>query len=212
MNSKHYLMPIMGVLAAFSIGLSLWAHWCPPFLGDRKIMLLLQSLSNPLLTWVMEWTSFIFTKWPATLMVIVAGIIVGWRLGRRAGFMVLVAGILSSIDEAVKLAVGRPRPSPEQVQILGTDLLGMNQGNGYPSGHAFFATIFLGFLAYLLFTHIQNRRLRWFSLIILIMLVLLVGASRIYLGAHWPSDVLGGYIIGGFFLSILVWRYDTGRK
>ena len=160
----------------------------------------------------MEWTSFIFEKWRAALMVIVAAGIVGRRLGRREGFMVLGAGILTVIDEAVKLVVGRPRPSLEQVQILGTSLLGANHGYGFPSGHSFLATIFLGYLAHLLFNHVQSQNLRWVALVIVIGVALLVGISRIYLGAHWPSDVLGGYVIGGFFLSFLIWTCEALRK
>ena len=49
------------------------------------------------------------------------------------------------------------------------------------------------------------------SLALIIILILLVGISRFYLGVHWPSDVLGGYVVGGFFLTVLIWGYERAR-
>jgi undecaprenyl-diphosphatase len=117
-----------------------------------------------------------------------------------------MAGVLTLVNEILKLIINRPRPLPEQVLIIGT-----NDGSGYPSGHTFFATIFLGITAYLLFTHIKNKSLKITSLVLLILLILLVGVSRIYLGAHWPSDVIGAYIISSIFLTLLIWGYQWGR-
>lgn len=148
----------------------------------------------------MVWTSFFFTGWSAVLLVIGSGLAAWWRLGFREGFTIGIAGLVSLITDVFKIAVNRPRPSLDQVQIIG-----INHGNGYPSGHTFFATIILGILAYLLFTHLKNRGTRIVSLVVMIMLMLMVGTSRIYLGAHWPSDVFGGYILGGFFLTILIY-------
>lgn len=89
-----------------------------------------------------------------------------------------------------------------------------SQGYGFPSGHVTFYTIFFGFLIYFSFL---NKKERWalplglFSAIILA----LGGYSRVYLGAHWPKDVIFGYVLGGVFLllgiriyQILKMRYD----
>jgi undecaprenyl-diphosphatase len=205
-NANRNLLIVIGVLALFSLALSLYARWTSLFPGDLCLILFLQSFSNAALTRVMEGVSWIFGGWQATLLVFPAGLLAGWRLSRLECIIVWGAGLISLLDQVFKFAVSRPRPSAEQVQVIG-----INYYNGYPSGHAFFATLFLGILAYLLFTHSKKQSLRILSLIIFILLVLWVGTSRVYLGAHWPSDVLGGYIIGGLFLAMLIWVYEKWK-
>jgi undecaprenyl-diphosphatase len=140
------------------------------------------------------------------LVVVVIGILVWWRIGRLEAIMIPVGGLLTLVNTALKLAVGRPRPSAELVHILSCE-----QGNGFPSGHALFAIVILGLLAYFAFINLKNRTLRMVVLAGLIALILLIGTSRVYLGVHWPSDVIGGYLIGGAFLTALIWFHRTYR-
>ena len=85
------------------------------------------------------------------------------------------------------------------------------QSNGFPSGHAMFSIMVLGLLAYFIFINVKNHILRTVILIGLVALILLIGVSRVYLGVHWPSDVVGGYIIGGALLTGLIWFYRTRK-
>jgi membrane-associated phospholipid phosphatase len=179
------------------------ARLLPIFPGDLGLSVWLQSTSSPVLTSVMSLASALFTNYPAALITGAAGILVFWRIGLLEGIMVWTAGLISLINDVFKWAVNRPRPSADQVQIIG-----INHGNGYPSGHTFFATILLGFLGYILWTHLKNRILRILALTFIVLVNLLVAVSRIYLGAHWPSDVLGGYLFGGLFLTLLIWLYE----
>ena len=118
--------------------------------------------------------------------------------------MIPVGGLLMLVNIPLKLAVSRPRPSADLVHILSHE-----QDNGFPSGHAFFAIVILGLLAYFAFINLKNRTLRMVVLAGLIALILLIGTSRVYLGVHWPSDVIGGYLIGGVFLTALIWFHQT---
>jgi undecaprenyl-diphosphatase len=152
----------------------------------------------------MEYVSFAFGGWFSMLVVVAIGIIVWWRIGRLEAVMIPVAGLITLINTALKLAVGRPRPSAALVQILSPE-----QGNGFPSGHAFFAILILGLTAYFVSINLKNRNLRILALAGLAALILLIGTSRVYLGVHWPSDVIGGYLIGGFFLTALIWFHRT---
>lgn len=194
-------------LATIAIALSIYARWMPLFPRDIQLVILLQSYASEPLTALMVWISRLFEDWYAALLVILAGLLVWWKMGRLPGIMVYLAGLLSLFNMLWKEAVSRPRPSAEQVNIIG-----VNHGNGFPSGHSFFAVIFLGFLAYLVVVKINNRPLKAISLTILFALILLVGFSRMYLGAHWPSDVLGGYVSGSLFLVLLVWIYEKTGK
>ena len=96
--------------------------------------------------------------------------------------------------EVIKLVVMRPRPA---------NCLISTAGWSFPSGHATMATIFFLLLVYL-------HRVKTFNIIkealllsIVILLILLVGISRIYLGVHWLSDVFGGYALGSVWVIIL---------
>jgi undecaprenyl-diphosphatase len=95
-----------------------------------------------------------------------------------------------------KPLVNRPRP-PE------TDLIGQVSGAAYPSGHATQAIAAWGALAVVLAAG-RSARARALLLSAAAVVVLLVGASRVYLGAHWLTDVLGGYALGGAWLALVI--------
>jgi membrane-associated phospholipid phosphatase len=194
----------IGILATLALVISIYAKFNPIFPGDLFLTLRLQSFDDHLLLSIMEYVSFVFGDWSAVLVVVATGIIVWWRSGRLEGLMIPVAGLMSLVNTAFKLAIGRPRPSADLVRVLSPE-----HGNGFPSGHAFFAILILGLAAYFIYTSINNRALRMLVLTGLIALILLVGTSRVYLGVHWPSDVIGGYLIGGVFLTVLIWLHQT---
>jgi undecaprenyl-diphosphatase len=152
----------------------------------------------------MDCVSFIFGGWSSALVVVIIGILVWWRIGRLEAIMIPVGGLLTLVNTPLKLAISRPRPSADLVHILSNE-----QGNGFPSGHTFFAIVILGLLAYFAFINLKNRTLRMVVLAVLIALILLIGTSRVYLGVHWPSDVIGGYLIGGVLLTALIWFHQT---
>ncbi|MBI4304914.1 MAG: phosphatase PAP2 family protein [Chloroflexi bacterium] len=101
--------------------------------------------------------------------------------------------------------VQRERPPAELVNAA--DSFG---GLGFPSGHAFQAVLLFGILAFLASDLIKNRIWRRLLQGALVMLVIAIGISRVYLGAHWTSDVVGGYLWGTAFLLVL-WRLFRSR-
>ena len=114
-----------------------------------------------------------------------------------------------ALRTALKLAIARPRPPDELVRVV-------EQADGYafPSGHVMHYVVFLGALAFFLWPETPPGARRWLLLTAAILLLLLVGLSRIYLGAHWPSDVVGGYSFGGAVLAgvLLAWRRLKSNK
>lgn len=73
----------------------------------------------------------------------------------------------------------------------------------FPSGHALSATVFYGLLAYLAITHLPHT-FNWIVAGGLILLIILIGVSRVYLGAHFPTDVIAGWVFGAFCVAIIV--------
>lgn len=193
---------IFGLLAVLGLILSVLAHFEPRFPGDLRVTLLFQSVhSQPLLT-AMKGVSYVTGDWKAAILVIVSGIIVWRYLGGLEGGMVVFSGLISTINEAFKILINRPRPPAELVDVFVAET-----GKSFPSGHAFLAVVVLGMIAYLLVAHQTKHYLKMLTASVFIVLILWVGASRIYLGAHWMSDVIGGYVIGSLFLALEIWLY-----
>lgn len=63
---------------------------------------------------------------------------------------------------------------------------------------------FYGYLIYLIYKHVKNKYIKWISISLLSILICLIGISRIYLGVHYTSDVLGGFLISISYLVIYI--------
>jgi undecaprenyl-diphosphatase len=106
-----------------------------------------------------------------------------------------------AIEYATKLLVARPRPGPPvEVREAVT-------GPGFPSGHVTSYVALFGFLAVIACARVRRRGLRIAAVAAVVAVVALVGPSRVYLGAHWPSDVVGGYLVSGAWLLVVARWY-----
>jgi undecaprenyl-diphosphatase len=105
----------------------------------------------------------------------------------------------------LKEIIHRTRPFPATENASGF-LQSINQYS-YPSGHVLFFVVFFGFFAYLAWIHFAGRA-RVIVIAICGALIVLIGPSRIFLGVHWASDVLGSYIIGTIWLFVLILAYQ----
>jgi undecaprenyl-diphosphatase len=110
---------------------------------------------------------------------------------------------------ALKLIVARPRPSAELVQVYDT-----SQSYSFPSITAFFSVVLLGVVVHLIWRRQPLRPTLAIALVGSLVLVLVMGLSRVYVGEHWPSDVLGGWLFGAAGLLTLMkirWAAIRGR-
>jgi membrane-associated phospholipid phosphatase len=144
--------------------------------------------------------SLLGNGWIACPLVIIAGLAL-IKTGLRAEGVLCMAGAASGwlVNSLTKFLIGRPRPSDELVHIVKA-----YQSDSFPSGHVVFFVEFFGFLFFLAYVLLKPGPLRRASLTVLGLLIALVGVSRIYLGAHWPSDVAGAYLAGGIFLMLMI--------
>ncbi len=110
------------------------------------------------------------------------------------------------VGMGIKELVARPRPSPELVNVVYplSDF-------SFPSGHVLFFTVFYGFLIVVLLSRFKSVWWRTVLLVVMSLLVGLIGVSRVYLGQHWASDAVGGYILGGIWLALTIVVYRRGR-
>lgn len=114
---------------------------------------------------------------------------------KKIGFSIFLnLGIIGMLNQILKMIIQRPRPS----ELRLTDV----SGYSFPSGHSMASTAFYGFLIYLIYKKIKNKKIRIASIIILTLLIILIGISRIYLGVHYTSDVLAGFLVSISYLMI----------
>lgn len=84
------------------------------------------------------------------------------------------------------------------------DSIIIETGYSYPSGHSFVSLAFYGFLIFLILQSNISKNKKYLFSFLLIFLILFIGVSRIYLGVHFPSDVLGGFLAGAIYLIIYI--------
>jgi undecaprenyl-diphosphatase len=112
------------------------------------------------------------------------------------------------INSLLKLLISRPRPSPDLLPIY-RDMATQS----FPSGHVTFYVCFFGFLFFVAYALLQRGTLlRRLALTLTALPVLLVGLSRVYLGAHWPSDTLGAYLWSGVWLAFSLVMYRRWKE
>jgi len=173
------------------------------FSWDLSLARLIQSINIPGFDTLMALTSAPGNGWTAWGLVSVTSITLALMSLRLEGAICLASASLGAlIDRLMKAVVARPRPGEAVVQVLGDF-----KHESFPSGHVFFYVSFFGFLFFLAFALLKPRPLRRILLTLLAAPVVLIGLSRIYLGAHWPSDVIGAYLSGGVWLIIMIELY-----
>jgi undecaprenyl-diphosphatase len=144
----------------------------------------------------------------ALMVLAIAGFLAMTRKGHAALFVLasVVGGVL--ISQTMKWAYARPRPDlvPHETQVFTAS---------YPSGHSMMAAVVYLTLGALLARTQTDRAVKAYILVLAVILTVLVGVSRVYLGVHWPTDVLAGWALGGVWalicLLVMTWLQSRGR-
>jgi membrane-associated phospholipid phosphatase len=120
-------------------------------------------------------------------------------LERRAGWLMLIGSVSSGLDNLIKLVISRQRPPADLVHILSP-----TTGYSYPSGHAVFFTWMSFMIAVSIAPKIGRayRPVLWISAVAVILLTCI---ARVWAGAHWPSDVIGGVLLGIGWSAFVLW-------
>ncbi len=192
------------VLLIAAVAFSLLARFNESFPGDVSLIRWMQTRQHPGTTAFMKAVSQIGKS--LVLIGLAGAVALGLfvadrRRGRRSAECLAAAGVLVLLflTPFLQILVDRSRPPADLVGIK--NALG---GFGFPSGHSYQSFVLFGFLIYLAGILISQTWLRRSVQVFLAFLILAIGVSRVYLGAHWPSDVLGAYLLGGSFLALLL--------
>jgi membrane-associated phospholipid phosphatase len=160
---------------------------------DTMVNASIPSIQNQILTSFSTWIDFVFSTLPMVVISLLISVLLWLRYKKNDGL--LFAGIMLINVIAVlilKLMIHRIRPL--NALISTTDF-------SFPSGHTATATIFFGFLSYLIVRRSTSVIVKTTTLTIAIFMVVLIGFSRVYLNVHWLTDVIGGLALGFFTLT-----------
>jgi membrane-associated phospholipid phosphatase len=207
-SGRHAVSRGMILLATYiwllsgALMFSFIARYTQFFPGDRSITSALQRQQYPWIRRFMMAISEIgFPRISIPLTLTVSGIFLALRFRLEAIFILLTTSS-SLLNALVKRLIKRPRPTAELVTVVRI----INEPS-FPSGHVMHYTNFYGLLIYLLATNWRSGKLRNILIAICTALIILIGPSRVYLGAHWPSDVMAGYLYGGLWFGGLMALY-----
>ena len=104
--------------------------------------------------------------------------------------------LVTILNQLLKNILQRPRPT--EYRII------QETGYSFPSGHSMVSMAFYGYLVYLIYKYVENKNIKWILITLLSILICSIGISRIYLGVHYTSDVLGGFLISISYLVIYI--------
>ena len=162
--------------------------------GELRVLRELQTWSF-LGGWLADAVRFVTTTGVVTVCGAIAAVML-WMIGERRAAIGLAAAILvlQILQPSIKELVDQPRPSEQ----LGIEIRASITSPSFPSGHVMSPTVVYGFLAGLaLLRPAWPRVVRVAIIAMSVGLLLLTGLVNLYLGVHWPTDVLGGWLWGG---------------
>jgi undecaprenyl-diphosphatase len=196
------LYPTVALFVAVTAWLTIWASRIGTIPVDLTFAAWVQSVSVPgvdLLVTALNWLGR-----PLTLIVLTAGLGLVLLVRRRFAETVLLAStaLVNVVNYLLKAAAASPRPTADEVRVIDHAT-----GFGFPSGHTMALTVFCGVIVYLAWRLLDQRAVRFAALAAALVIVLGVGFSRIYSGAHWPTDVLGAYLWSAVYITALVTAY-----
>ncbi|GGQ85666.1 phosphatase PAP2 family protein [Streptomyces pilosus] len=144
-------------------------------------------------------TDWVWDPWTMRVLCAVAAGLLVWRYADRwtAGWLVLTVAVATAVQQGLKAALDRARP-------VWPDPVDSAHYAAFPSGHAMTATVVCGLLLWLVHRHGVGRVLWRTALAVAVVSVAGVGLTRVWLGVHWPTDVLGGWLIGALVVTVAV--------
>ena len=124
---------------------------------------------------------------------------------KKAGLHIAInLGLSALVNFTIKQIIQRPRPVGHRIID--------ESGYSLPSGHSMVSMAFYGFLIYLIYKNMKNKYLKTALIILLTLLIISIGVSRIYLGVHYVSDVLAGFLVAIAYLVIFIHAINNVRK
>lgn len=206
---RTHSLPLFGIFASLVMMLSLVVAFFPVLLWDVRIASWLQLNTGPLVAPFFRGITWLGNPVPASLTTAALLSFILFTSMRFLFWPLLFIIPADAIAFFWKFVVDRPRPTLPYVQVeyLWPD-------PSFPSMHVVHSVVFFGFLSAVAYHRwLHTRRSAWLMLAIAgAIMVLSMPFSRVFVGAHWPTDVLGGLLLGGCFLLVQLGMYAKLHK
>lgn len=169
---------------------------------DEALIQRVSTLEHPFLTGTLIALSYIGSTTPVVVISLVLIIILYQFTKKKRDVIFFAVVSLCSVTLNVLLKSYFQRERPTIIIMI------EETGFSYPSAHAMAAFTLYGAVTFLFWRHLKNRKSRRLLVGAAACMILLMGFSRIYLGVHYPSDVIGGYLVSGMLLTISIFIYE----
>lgn len=173
---------------------------------DSLVITFVNGMESPLLTSLMKFFTFIGGGVPVVVVSFIIMFFLYKVLHHRRELILFIWVVIGSaiLNESLKLIFHRARPVLHRIIDA--------NGFSFPSGHSMAAFSLYGVVAFLLWRHVSTPIGRGILLIASIIMIMAIGVSRIYLGVHYPSDVIGGFLASGSLLTVSIWFYQRFQE
>ena len=150
---------------------------------------------------------FIFiniTKMGNTTIILLIIIVILLKMNHKNQEILSFTAIITVLsNQIIKNIIKRPRPNHIRLIKQG--------GYSFPSGHAMISIAVYGFLLYYIQTNCKNKKQKILLSVLLTILILMIGCSRVYVGVHYPTDIIGGYCLSIYILKMVIYFYQKYR-
>lgn len=196
------LILISFIALLFFIAIAFLIHLESIISFDQRILLEISKVDHPVMTNIMLFFSAIGSPVAVIILSLLILVFLFFVLKHRAELVLFASVTIASavFNQLLKIIFQRVRPDVQRFVE--------ETGYSFPSGHSMAAFTLYGMLAFLLWRHIPSKPGRILLLIFSSIMILSIGFSRLYLGVHYPSDVIGAYLFSGFLVGSSIWFFQ----
>ncbi|MDA1675475.1 phosphatase PAP2 family protein [Bacillus cereus group sp. TH152-1LC] len=165
---------------------------------DSKVIAFIQGLESPFLTTIMKFFTTIGSTKTVAILCLIIMCVLYKVLKQRSECLLFITAILGTnvLFISLKFLIQRERPSLHR--------LIEETGYSFPSGHSTIAFALYATVLFLLWRHVRVQWKRVILTVLVSMMIISIGISRIYVGVHYPSDVLAGFLIAAFWITLVI--------
>lgn len=168
---------------------------------DTKVYsFIINNIMNDGLTLILK----AITELGGVAFTVLAGVLIFMFCKKNRWFITFDLVGVTLVNQVIKHIIRRPRPNVLRLVD--------ESGYSFPSGHSMVSVALYGIIVYTIYKNVKNKYVKWISIVLLSLLVLLIGFSRIYVGVHYFTDVVGGFTLGLVVLIIYIDIYDKVKE